>query len=136
VVVSESATTGAVLFFGGLAVLSLLLFSGIACALIAGYFAAWSLYAAVASDFIADRSRGELLVRRKIGPWSITRAYRAETIDRVYVRRTIKGSGLALRFKSGRTKGLTMSLGSEAQLERSSGALNYFLHISRGGGFR
>ena len=127
VVVSETATTGAALVFGGLAVLSLFFYSGVAGLLMTAFFAVWSLYAAVASDFVADRSRDELLVRRRIGPWSMTRVYGADTIDLVYVRRTMKGSGLALRFKSGRSKGLTMSLGWESRLENFSATLNHYL---------
>jgi hypothetical protein len=135
-VVVETATTGAALVFGGLAVLCLFLDGGVAGAMITTFSAVWSLYSAVASDFIADRSRRELRVRRRLGPWSITKTYRADTIDRVYVRQTIKGSGLALRLKSGRTKGLTMSLDWKPRLEGVSSALNHFLHTPSRGSFR
>lgn len=130
VVVSETATTGAVAIFGGLAVLSVFVYSGIAGAIVTAFFAGWAVYAAVASEFIADRVRGELLVRRRVGRWSIRKTYRAEGIAAVYVRRSIKGSGLALRFKSGRSKGLTMSLDWEPGLDGISATLNHFLHRS------
>ena len=131
VVISETATTGAAVIFGGFAVLSLFLYNGIAAAAIIVFFAAWAFYAAVSSKFVADRSRGELLVERRIGPWSIRRIYPAAEIAGVYVRRTIdKGSGLAVRFKSGRSKALTLSLGWEPDLDYVAATLNQFLHTS------
>jgi hypothetical protein len=50
----------------------------------------------------------------------------------VYVWQTIKGSGLALRFKSGRSKGLTMSLDTQTDLDPLYAILNYYLNTSRG----
>ena len=52
-----------------------------------------------------------------------------ETIDRVYVVSTQKGSGLAMRFISGRKKTLTISLGFDhANLDAAAMALNAFVH--------
>ncbi len=131
VVVSETATTWTAAMFGGFAVLSLFLYRGIAGAILTLFFACWAAYAAVASEFVADRGRGELLVRRRIGPWSITRAYPVTDIAGVYVRRSFhKGNGLAVRFKSGRSKGLTMSLDWEPNLDPVAASLNHFLHTS------
>jgi hypothetical protein len=48
----------------------------------------------------------------------------------------MKGSGLALRFKSGRTKGLTMSLGWESRLENFSATLNSYLRAPAARNFR
>jgi hypothetical protein len=135
-VVSETATTWVALVFGGLAVLCLFLYRRVGGAVITGGFAVWSLYASVASEFIADRNTNELLVRRRIGPWSITRVYQADTIESVYVRETMKGNGLGLRFKSGHTKGLTMSLHWGPRLESVSAASNHFLYNPRRGSFR
>ena len=104
----KGQTTWVAVKFGGFAVLCLFIYRGIAGVLVTVFFACWAVYAAVASEFVADRGRGEPLVRRRIGPWSTTKAYAATDIARVYVRRTVqKGSGLAVRFKSGRSKGLT-----------------------------
>jgi hypothetical protein len=61
VVVSETATTGAALVFGAFAVLSLFLYSGVEGLLITGVFAVWSLYPAVASDFVADRTKHSVI---------------------------------------------------------------------------
>lgn len=92
------------------------------------WLASFGLYAAISSSFIADRNRRVLVVRRRVGRWTFERIYEATTIDRVYVRSTIKGSGLAVRFKSGRSKGLTMSLGFATNLEGMAAALNHFLY--------
>jgi hypothetical protein len=85
------------------------------------------LHAAVRSSFIADRSHQIFLIKRRIDRWTIERSYEAKSIERIYVRNTIKGSGLAVRFKSGRTKDLTMSLSFETGLEDIAAALNHFL---------
>jgi hypothetical protein len=133
VVVSETPTTWVAAMFGAFAVLSLFLYGGVAGAILTLFFACWAAYAAVASEFVADRGRGELLVRRRIGPWSITRAYPVTDVAGVYVRQSgvRKGSGLAVRFKSGHTKGLTMSLDWEPDLHRAAASLNHYLHKSR-----
>ena len=131
VVVSESATTWVAFLFGGFGVLALIIYSGVTGMIVTLFFACWAAYAAVASEFVADRGRGELLVRRHIGPWSFARAYTATDIAGVYVRRTVRGSGLALRFKSGRSKGLTMSLDWDPDLGRAAASLNHFLHATR-----
>ena len=131
VIVSETATSGAVAIFGVLAILSTFLYMGIAGLAATAFFAAWALYAAVASEFTADRGHGQLVVRRRLGPWSVSKTYCADSIVRVYVRRTIKGNGLALRLKSGRSKGLTMSLDSQGRFDHLAGVLNHFLHSSR-----
>ncbi len=92
------------------------------------FFAMLTFYAAIASSFVANRSRGILIVRRRIGALAFEKVYDASTIDRVFVRVTIKGNGLAVRFKSGRSTGLTMSLGSGHNLENAAAALNQFLY--------
>ena len=90
-------------------------------------FALLALYAAVRSSFVADRNRQILIVRRRLWVWDFERVYEAAIIDRIMVRSTIKGNGLAVRFKSRSTKDLTLSLGSAAGLEGLAGALNHFL---------
>jgi hypothetical protein len=129
VVVTESATVGAAGIFGAFAVLSFIVYRSRAGAVLTLFFASVATYAAVNSDFVADRNCGELVVRRRVGPWAIRRAYQARTIDQIYVRRSFhKGSGLAVRFKSGRSKNLTMSLGWTPDLDRIAATLNHFLH--------
>jgi hypothetical protein len=127
-IVEETATTGAAVLFVTFAVFVLIFFRNLLGALVALYFAAFGLYLSVKSSFIADRNRGVLVVRRQIVLWTFEKVYEANTIDRIYVRFTIKGSGLAVRFKSGRNKDLTMSLGSASTLEGAAGALNHFLY--------
>ena len=95
---------------------------------LAFFFACFGLYAAVKSLFVGDRNRGVLVIKRRIGQWTFERVYEARAIDQIYVRFTIKGSGLAVRFKSGRSKDLTMSLGTATNLEDAAAALNHFLH--------
>jgi hypothetical protein len=132
IVVSETATLWAAVLFGGFAVLSIVLYKGIASVVVALFFASWASYASVASEFVADRCRQELIVRRHIGPLSTQNVYPASSVAQIYVRRTlIKGSGLALRLKSGHSKGLTMSLGWDGDLDTLAGSLNYFLRHSR-----
>jgi hypothetical protein len=134
VVVEESATKGAVILFGAFAVLDPFIFrNAVGGAFAVGvvlsiFFAMLTFYAAIASSFVANRSRGVLIVRRRIGALALEKVYGASTIDRIFVRVTIKGNGLAVRFKSGRSKGLTMSLGSGDNLENAAAALNQFLY--------
>lgn len=131
IAIEETATTGAVFIFGGFACLGLIAHDriGLLLGLVLGSIA---LYAAVRSTFIADRNRRVLLIRRRILFWTLERVYEVSTIDRVYVRYMGKGgSGLAVRFKSGRSKNLTMSLGSASGLEEIAGALNHFLYTPR-----
>jgi hypothetical protein len=128
VVIVETATPGSALIFGvgGLAILvASRNMVGVAPALGLGCMA---LYAAVGSTFIADRDRRALVVRRRIGLWTIEKVYAANTIDRVYERRMGRGSGLAVRFKSGRSKNLMMSFDATAGLDAIAGALNHFLY--------
>jgi hypothetical protein len=133
VVVEETATKGAVIIFGAFALLEGVVFRnaagnaravGLALGL---FFAAIALYAAVRSSFVANRSRRVLIVNRRIGALAFEKVYDASTIDRIFVRVTIKGNGLAVRFKSGRSKGLTMSLSSVDPLEDAAATLNQFL---------
>ena len=126
-VVEETATTGAAVLFGALALVTLIAFRHTIGVVFTLFFAAVGLYAVVRSSFVADRTRRVLVIKRRIALWNFERVYEAKTIDRVYVRSTIKGSGLAVRFKSGRSKYLTMSLGSATGLEGIAGALNQFL---------
>lgn len=57
-----------------------------------------------------DRRSGQLAIERRILFQTLRTAYDAFTIDRVYVRDTRRGSGLYVRFKSGRKKRLSVSL--------------------------
>jgi hypothetical protein len=126
-VVEETATTGACILFGAFALVALIVFRSVTGVVFALFFASVGLYAVVRSSFVADRTRQALVIKRRIGPWNFESVYEAKTIDRIYVRSTIKGSGLAVRFKSGRSKYLTMSLGSATGLEGIAYALNHFL---------
>ncbi len=134
VVIEESATTGvAVVFFGFAAFIVIVSHNAIG-AVGALWFVLLGVYASVTSLFIADREMGVLLVRRRVMWWTLERTYQAVAIDRVYVRSTIrKGSGLAMRMKSGRSKDLTMSLGSENTLNGAAAALNHFLYTPHRG---
>ena len=109
------------------ALLTLIVFRTAIGAGLALFFASIGLYSAVRSSFIADRTRGILVIKRQIVLWTFERVYEANTIDRIFVRVTIRGSGLAVRFKSGRSKDLTMSLGSANTLDGAAAALNHFL---------
>jgi hypothetical protein len=128
VVVEETATTGAVMLFGAFACLTLAIFRNVLGLVLAFFFASLAVYAAVRSSFVADKGRGVLVIKRQIGPWNRERHYDARAIDRVFVPITIKGNGLAVRFKSGRRMSLTMSLGFDSDLEGAAAALNEFLH--------
>jgi hypothetical protein len=135
VVIEETATMGAVWFFGGLAMGTLLLLvtrprasrstfadeAVGACAVL--FFALLALYASVRSTYTADRPSGQLIIERTILFWTVRTVYDAHTIDRVYVRHTQKGSGLYVRFKSSRNKRLSMSL-EFSSLEAFTVALN------------
>jgi hypothetical protein len=139
VVIEESATIGAVLLFGGFALLTLLLWmtrsrsSGATLveeapgAFAVLFFALLALYASVRSIYTADRPSRRLIVERRILFSTIRTAYDAHTIDRVYVRHTKKGSGFCVRFKSGRNKRLSMSL-EFTSLEAFTVALNTILY--------
>lgn len=139
VVIEETATTGAVWLFSAMAllVLVLLLTRPVAhqptlteeivgaCAVV--YFAAWAVWASVSATYTADRPSGQLLIERRILFQTLRTAYDAHTIDRVYVRNTRKGSGLYVRFKSGRKKRLSVTL-EFLQLESFAIALNTALY--------
>jgi hypothetical protein len=139
VVIEETATTGGVWFFGGSALLTLLLWvtrprssrSTLAEEAVGAFavlfFASLALYASVRSTYTADRPSGQLTIERRILFSTIRTAYDAHTIDRVYVRHTQKGSGLYVRFKSGRKKRLSMSL-EFISLEALTVALNTTLY--------
>jgi hypothetical protein len=127
VVIEETATTGAVVVLGAMAALVLIVFRNLASAYCASVFAILGVYSAVSSRFAADRDRG-LILKRRVGPLTIERVYESGEIAQIYVRTTLKGQGLTVRFKSGRCKDLTMSLGSGAGLEGVAAALNLFLN--------
>ena len=139
VVVEEAATKGALIEFGAFALLDLVSFrkargQALAVGVALGFLlAGLALYAAISSSFVADRSRRVLIIRRRLGVLTLKKAYEAKEIDRVYVRSTSKGSGLYVRFKSGRSKGLTTSLGSGDGLEDAAAALNQFLYVPHRG---
>lgn len=139
VVIEETATTGAVWLFSGMASLTLVLwlsrprssplkFSEEAVDAFAFmYFALFALWASVRSTYTADRSNGQLLIERNILFRTLRTTYDAHAIDRVYVRDTQKGSGLYVRFKSGHKKRLSTSL-EFVSLEGFAIALNSALH--------
>jgi predicted GNAT superfamily acetyltransferase len=133
VVVDETRTSGAALLFVAFAVLVLITFRDAVSVAPALFFASLGVYASVRSSFIADRNRRVLVVKRRIMLWTFERVYEAMAIDRVYVRFTIRGSGLALGFKSGRSKDLTMSLSSASTLDEAAAALNHFLYTPHRG---
>jgi hypothetical protein len=96
------------------------------------WFGALALYTLVGSTFIVDRSLGKLIVQRRIALWSLQKTYRTETIDRLVVVETQKGSGLAVHFKSGKRKTLTTSLGENfIVVEAAALALNVYMHGRR-----
>jgi hypothetical protein len=139
VVVEETATKGAVIGFGAFALLDLVSFrkahgQAFAVGVVLAFFmSGLVLYAAISSSFVADRSRRVLIIKRRIGVLTLEKVYEAKEIDRIYVRSTSKGSGLYARFKSGRSKGLTMSLGCGDSLEEVAAALNQFLCVPHRG---
>jgi hypothetical protein len=133
VIVEETPTTGAILLFAAFAFLMLISLRNTVGMLLAFFCAAIALYAAVGSSFVADRNRRVLVIKRRVWVWTFERVYEASTIDRVFVRATIKGDGLAVRFKSGRSKELTMSLGFGDNLEDAAAALNQFLYTPHRG---
>ena len=90
----------------------------------------FALYASVQSTYPADRLSGQLIINRRILFSTLRTVYYAHTIDRVYVRHTQKGSGLYVRFKSGRNKRLSMSL-EFISLEAFTDALNTTLYTHR-----
>jgi hypothetical protein len=96
-------------------------------------FAIGALCAAVRSSFIGDRSRRLLIIRRRIGVFAFEKVYDSKDIDLVCVRSTLNGSGLYVRFKSGRSKTLTMSLGFGDALDDAAAALNEFLYVPHRG---
>ena len=138
-VIEETATTGAAWFFGGMALLVLMLWltrprshettlaeeAVGACVVI--FFALFALWASVWATYTADRRSGQLVIERRILFWTLRTAYDAHTIDRVYVRDTRKGSGLYVRFKSGRKKRLSVSM-EFISLEPFAIALNAALY--------
>jgi hypothetical protein len=139
VVIEETATTGAVWIFGGLVSLVLLLWltrpkptqarpsEEAVGALAVIFFTALALWASVRATYTADRRKGLLVIERRILFWTVRSAYDAYTIDRVYVRDTQKGSGLYVRFKSGRKKRLSVSM-EFTSLEPLAIALNTALY--------
>jgi hypothetical protein len=127
VVVEETPTIGVAIAFTVLTAFILVVFRSAIGAFLALWPVSLGLYSSVRSSFTADRNRRILLIERRVFVWTFERVYEAEAIDRVYVRDTIKGSGLALRFKSGRSKDLTMSLGAGGSLNSAAAALNHFL---------
>ena len=139
VVVEETATKAAVWVFGAFALFGLIAFRGASGSVralgitLTVFLASLALCGSVRSLFVADRGRRILVVRRRIGKLSYEKVYPAGDIDRVFVHSTINGSGLSLRFKSGRRKGLTMSLGFGDNLEDTAAALNEFLYTPHRG---
>ena len=139
VVIEETATKGAVWEFGAFALFALIAFRNAMGnvrtigLVLTVFLASIALYAAVRSLFVADKDRRVLVVKRRIGILTYEKVYEAKDIDRIFVRVTIKGNGLAIRFKSGRCKSLTMSLGSGDSLEDAAATLNQFLYMPHRG---
>jgi hypothetical protein len=139
VVIEETATTGVVWLFGGMAFVVLALWltrpgsseSTLAEKAVGAFavifFAMFALWASVRATYTADRHSGQLIIERRVLSWTLRTAYDAHTIDRVYVRDTRKGSGLYIRFKSGRKKRLSVSLEC-VPLEAFATALNTALY--------
>ena len=133
VVFEETATTGAVWISAVPSLPLVLVFRNTASVIVSLGFASFALYASVSSKFIADRSRREFTIERRIAFWTMRRVYQTAMIDRMYVISTQKGDGLGMRFKSGKKKMLTMSLGADYQaLDSASIALNAFVYTPRG----
>jgi UDP-N-acetylmuramyl pentapeptide phosphotransferase/UDP-N-acetylglucosamine-1-phosphate transferase len=142
VVIEETATTGGVWLFAGMALLVVVLWltrpssfeSSLpddvvgACTVI--FFASFALWASVQSTYTADRRSGQLVIERRILFRTFRTAYDAHTIDRIYVRNTQKGAGLYILFKSGRNKRLSSSMGFQS-LESFAIALNSALYTGR-----
>lgn len=134
VVVEETSTRTAAWGFILFGLLAIPLYRSILGAAIGAFFMMFGLYASVASSFVADRGRRLLVVTRRLGRLEFKKQYDATDIEEIFVRYTRKGSGLALRFRSGRTKSLTMSLGAPDNLDRAAGALTAYLFVPKRGG--
>jgi hypothetical protein len=132
VIVEETATTVAAVVFGAFALLTAVVFRSIPGGAVALTFGSLGLYASVRSSFTADRDRRVLVIRRRVGWWALEKTYEAKAIDRIYVVSTRKGDGLAVRFKSGRHKNLTLSLGSSpTSLGSIAASLTEFLYTPK-----
>jgi hypothetical protein len=104
---------------------------------VAALFGTFALYSSISSSFIGDRDLRALVVRCRIGFWTLERIYPAESIDVVFVCRYRKGNGLRVRLRSGRCKTLTTFVDWLYDLESVAGALNHFLYTPhRGKQFR
>ncbi|HWA94907.1 MAG TPA: hypothetical protein VG844_09925 [Terracidiphilus sp.] len=137
--IEETATTGAVWFFGAMALLVLALLltapksprwtvtNEAIGAFAVLFFASFALWASVRATYTADRRSGQLVIERRILFWTARTAYDAQTIDQVFVRNTPKGSGLYVRFKSGRKKRLSVTM-EFISLEPFAIALNTALY--------
>jgi hypothetical protein len=133
VVIMETATSGVAAIFGAFAVMSLFVYRSVPGLAITLFFACAASYSGVNSSFIADRNHRTLVIRRQLWRWTFEKVYPAKTVDRVYVRHTIRGSGLAVRFTSGRSKDLSMNFDTTAGLDHGAAALNHFLYTSHRG---
>ena len=102
VVIEETATTGTVWLFGGMALLVLVLWltrprsskSTLAEEAVGAFavifFAMFALWGSVRATYTADRRSGQLIIERRILFRTLRTAYYAHTIERVYVRDTQK----------------------------------------------
>lgn len=104
VVLEERPITAVAWFFAGLAVVALIWLWNTAAVALSLVPALFGLHASVESLFIANRLERLLIVRRRLALWTFEKRYATQTIHRIYVRDTLKGSALALRFKSGGSK--------------------------------
>jgi hypothetical protein len=142
VVIEETATIGGVWLFGFMTLLVFALWSTrprpsesalsdeAVGAFAVMFFAFLTLWASVRSTYTADRRSRQLVIERRILFQTLRTAYDAHTIDQIHVRDTGKGSGLYVRFNSGRKKRLSMSL-EFVSLEAFAIALNTTLHTYR-----
>jgi hypothetical protein len=140
VAIEETATTGGVWVFGGMALLVLVLWltrprsssrltlaEEAVGAFAVMFFAFLALWASMRSTYTADRLSGQLVIERRILFRTLRTAYDVHTIERIYVRDTQKGSGLYVRFKDGRKKRLSASM-EFISLEAFAAVLNSTLH--------
>jgi hypothetical protein len=85
----------------------------------------------VRSNFIADKILRRLVIERRLFFLKWDRSYDSLNIDHAYVIASPKGgSGIGVRFRSGRKKSLTMTLGYQyLACESAVVALNSFLNV-------
>jgi hypothetical protein len=94
-------------------------------------FGAFAAYSAIHSTYTADRQSGQLLVERKILFWKLYQVYPSHVIERIERIDTAKGTGLRIRFRSGRKKTLTNSISFNFEAHTyAASIMNEFLYTS------